>query len=72
MAKDSIIARPINSVRVIVFSDSGCLAKASNALEIALPIAKAGIIVPSAIAIQATTVETILNKLSHQTSLHAH
>ena len=58
MASDSIIAKPINKVRNIERSDSGCRAMASSALPTALPMARAGPITPKAIPIIAATVRS--------------
>src|SRR6516164_348948 len=61
MANDSIMARPMKSVRVIDLSASGWRASASSACTMARPIASAGIIAPKAIAAAAATVETSVN-----------
>ena len=61
MASDSIIARPINNVRVIAFSASGCRARASSAIAMARPIAMAGSIAPMAMASAAATVDPRTN-----------
>jgi hypothetical protein len=57
MAKDSIIAKPMNKVRMIERSDSGCRESASNALLMALPIANAGNMTPMAIPKMAATLD---------------
>ena len=62
MASDSIIARPMNSVRVMARSASGWRASASSACVTARPMATAGSITPSAIAISAAAVDTMTSK----------
>src|SRR5664279_2416670 len=54
---DSIIARPTNSVRVIVVAASGCCASELNAVATARPSPSAGPILPKAIVMPAVTIE---------------
>src|SRR5580698_9609583 len=58
MAVDSIIAKPTNSVRVMVADASGCCASALSAVETERPSANAGIIQPMLVARPAVTIET--------------
>src|SRR5665213_1709071 len=59
MAVDSIIARPTNSVRVMVAEASGCCAKDVRAVATARPSASAGPIVPKPVVRPAVIIETI-------------
>src|ERR1039458_9139529 len=66
MARDSIIARPTNRVRVMVAEASGCWARELSAVATARPSASAGIIVPipmvkPAITIDATAIIVMLS-----------
>src|ERR1700734_2294048 len=67
MAVDSIIARPTNSVRVIVADASGCCAMELSAVETALPSPSAGPRTPNpvvkpAVTIDATAMMVLLSK----------
>src|SRR5665213_4226116 len=57
MAVDSIIARPTNSVRVMVAEASGCCARDVRAVATARPSASAGPIVPNPVVRPATAIE---------------
>jgi hypothetical protein len=66
MAVDSIIARPTNSVRVMVEDASGCCARAVSAVDTERPSPSAGHIQPMpvvrpAVAIEATAIRVILS-----------
>src|SRR5580658_5722199 len=58
MARDSIIARPTNSVRVIVAEASGCCASEDKAVATALPSPSAGPMDPIPMVIPAVTIDT--------------
>src|SRR3984957_16102558 len=57
MAVDSIIARPTNSVRVIVDAASGCCASELSAVETALPSPRAGPRTPKPVVMPAVTID---------------
>src|SRR3990172_8045799 len=57
------MARPMNNVRMMDRSASGCRDSASRALHIALPMANAGRMTPIVIARQAATVDAIINQV---------
>src|SRR5271169_5591674 len=57
MARDSIIARPTNKVRVMVAEASGCCASEDSAVATARPSASAGIIVPIPMVKPAKTID---------------
>src|ERR1700691_3288367 len=59
MAVDSIIARPTNSVRVIVAEASGCCASAVSAVATDRPSLSAGPIQPKLVLRPAVTMEAI-------------
>ena len=59
MAVDSIIARPTNSVLVIVGAASGCWAMELNADATALPSLRAGIIHPMPVVNPAVIIDVI-------------
>src|ERR1035437_11179102 len=66
MAVDSIIARPTNSVRVIVAEASGCCASAVRAEATDRPSPSAGAMLPTlvvkpAVAIEATAIIVMLS-----------
>src|ERR1700733_9220330 len=68
MAVDSIIARPTNSVRVIVAAASGCCASAVSAVATDRPSPRAGpmhpkLIVMPDVAIEATAITVVLSIL---------
>ena len=74
MAVDSIIARPTNSVRVMVAEASGCWASEVRAVATALPSASAGPMVPKPVVIPPMMIEAtaIVVKLSILGSFCAH
>src|SRR5664280_3046185 len=57
MAVDSIIAKPTNSVRVMVAEASGCCASAVSAVATARPSASAGPMVPKPVVRPAMMIE---------------
>src|ERR1700685_3687560 len=57
MAVDSIMARPTNSVRVIVEDASGCCARELSAVETALPSPSAGPSTPKPVVMPAVTID---------------
>src|ERR1035437_7287421 len=57
MAVDSIIARPTNTVRVMVAEASGCWASDVSAVATALPSARAGPMQPKPVVIPAMTID---------------
>src|SRR4030042_2571544 len=57
MAVDSIIARPTNSVRVMVAEPSGCGASDLSAVATAFPSPSAGAMVPNAVVMPAVTMD---------------
>ena len=63
MAVDSIIARPTNSVRVMVADASGCWASDVSATATALPSASAGPIVPKPVVRPAMTMDATAMKV---------
>src|ERR1700691_3837918 len=59
MANDSIIARPTNTVRVMVAEASGCCASEVSAVATARPSPSAGHMQPTPIVRPAVAIETI-------------
>src|ERR1700691_2096968 len=57
MAVDSIMARPTNSVRVIVADASGCCASELSAVDTALPSPSAGPRTPKPVVMPAVTID---------------
>jgi hypothetical protein len=63
MAVDSIIAKPTNSVRVIVAEASGCCASEVSAVATDRPSLSAGIMHPMLVAKPAVTIEAMATEV---------